>query len=44
LKLNKIGKQRIVLLRENEVIVGLMAVDVVGTSKGSDAYFINSDG
>ena len=29
LKSNKIGKQRMDLLRENEVIVGLIAVDVV---------------
>jgi len=44
LKLNKIGKQRIVLLRENEVIVGLMAVEVVQAIIKSDAYLIRSDG
>jgi len=40
---NKISKQRIDLLRENEVILDLIEVDVAGTSKGSDAYFIKSD-
>ena len=29
LKSNKIGKQRIDMLRENELIVGLITVDVV---------------
>ena len=32
LKSNKIGKQRIYLLRENEVIVELIAVEVVQAS------------
>ena len=43
-KRNKISKQRIDLLRENEVILELIEVDVVGTSKGSDAYLIKIDG
>jgi len=43
-KRNKISKQRIVLLIENEVNLEVIEVDVVGTFKGSDAYFIKSDG
>jgi len=43
-KRNKIVKQRIDLLRENEVIVGLIAVDVVQVFIRSDAYLIKSDG
>ena len=39
-KRNKISKQRIGLPREKKVILKLIEVDVVGTSKGSDAYFI----
>jgi len=32
------------MLRENEVIVGLIAVDVVQALIKSDAYLIKSDG
>ena len=44
LKSNNIGKQRIDMQRENEVIVGLLAVDVVQAFIRSDAYLIKSDG
>jgi len=43
LKSNEISKQRIYLLRENEVIVELIAVEVVQASLGSDAYVIKID-
>ena len=43
LKSNKIGKERIDMLRENEVIVGLIVVDVVQAFIKSDAYLIKSD-
>jgi len=44
LKSNKIGKERIDMLRENEVIVELTAVEVVQVIIKSDAYLIRSDG
>ncbi len=44
LKSNKIGKERIDMLRENEVIVELTAVEVVQAIIKSDAYLIRSDG
>ena len=44
LKSNKISKERIDMLRENEVIVELTAVEVVQVIIKSDAYLIRSDG
>jgi len=41
---NKIGKQRIDMLRDNEVIAELIAVDVVQALMRSYGYFTRSDG